>query len=263
MNGPTLFPCRQVAPDAELLGAFFPIPGYGLLAINSFVLQSREPVLVDTGLGALRGEFMASLQSVMEPADLRWIWLTHADPDHLGSLPDVLEAAPQARVVTNFLGMAKLGLLGLPVDRVHLINPGQTLSVGDRDLLAIHPPCFDAPETMGLLDPSTETLFSSDCFGGLLDEPAETAGEVEPQRLREGMATWATIDAPWLQLVSADRFRATLAAVAALSPLNILSSHLPPAQGMTDTLLSNLDSARLAPPFVGPDQAELQRMMAA
>ncbi len=263
MNGPILFPSREVAPDTHLLGAYLPVSRYGVLAINAFALQCREPVLIDTGLAALRGDFMSALRSLMDPAELRWIWLTHADPDHLGSLAAVLEAAPRARMVTNFVGMAKLGLLGLPVERVHLVNPGQTLTVGDRDLLAVHPPCFDAPETMAVLDRSTRTLFSSDCFGGLLNEPAPAANEVDPKRLRQGMATWATIDAPWLHLVGESRFRATLDAISALSPLNILSSHLPPAQGMTDTLLNNLDSAREAPVFVGPDQAELQRMMAA
>ncbi|MFA9459680.1 hypothetical protein [Thiohalorhabdus methylotrophus] len=49
--------------------------------------------------------------------------------------------------------------------------------------------------------------------------------------------------------------------VRALTPSTVLSSHLPPAEGMTGTLLGALAQARGAPPFRGPDQAELERMM--
>ena len=43
----------------------------------------------------------------------------------------------------------------------------------------------------------------------------------------------------------------------------ILSGHLPPAREMTETLLGYLREARHAPSFIGPDQAALERMMAA
>jgi flavorubredoxin len=166
-------------------------------------------------------------------------------------------------VVTTFLGMGKLGLLGLPVDRVHLLNPGQSLDAGDRRLLAVAPPVFDAPESTGLFDPATGTLFSADCFGALLPTPATRAADVDQEVLRAGMIGWATVDAPWLHRVERARFRESLQAVADLKPKAVLSSHLPPAEGMTDTLLRNLALAPDAPPFIGPDQAALERMLAA
>ncbi len=263
MNGPATFPSRALAADTVLLGAYLPVPGFGVLPVNAFVVRAREPVLVDTGLAALRGEFLRALGEAMDPVDLRWIWLTHADLDHMGNLEAVLRAAPQARVVTNFLGMAKLGLHGLPAERVRLVNPGQHLDVGDRKLVALAPPCFDAPETMAVFDPATRTLFSSDCFGALLEEPAETARDVAPEALRDGVTTWATVDAPWLHMVREDRFVSALAGVAQLSPDRILGSHLPPAESMTHVLLEHLERARAAPAFVGPDHAQLERMMAA
>jgi flavorubredoxin len=48
------------------------------------------------------------LSGTIDPADVRWIWLTHPDRDHTGGLYDLLEAAPQARVVTTFLGVGIL-----------------------------------------------------------------------------------------------------------------------------------------------------------
>ena len=43
-----------------------------------------------------RDDFLAALRSVIDPADLRWIWLTHTDFDHIGSLADAARREPAA-----------------------------------------------------------------------------------------------------------------------------------------------------------------------
>ncbi len=263
MDKPTMFESKQCAPDITSLVSYIPVPGFGVLPVNAFVIKAREPVLVDTGMTAVRPEFMRELRAVIEPEELRWIWITHADMDHLGNLEAVLAEAPHARVVTTYIGMAKMGLQGLPLDRAFLLNPGQSLDVGDRALLAVKPPTYDAPETTGLFDPQSDTLISADSFGALLEEPADFASDIDPTRLRAGGHTWASIDAPWLGLIDTGKFGATLTAIERLNARTILSSHLPPAVNMSKTLLRNLAGACSAPTFVGPDQQTLEKLMAA
>lgn len=263
MNTPQVQDIIPVAPQITSLPSYLPIPGFGILPVNAFVIEAQQPVLVDTGLAALREGFLSQLKTVMDPKDLQWIWITHADPDHLGNLEAVLEEAPQAKIVTTYVGMGKMGMHDLPVERAYLLNPGQILDVGDRKLLATAPPCFDAPETVGLYDEKTATLFSADCFGALMEQPAINAAEMEKKALREGCIGWATVDAPWLQLTDRKRFKEELDSIARLNPKSILSAHLPPAKDMTDTLLGFLSEAQDAPRFVGPDQDALEKIMAA
>ena len=136
----------KAAPDIDVLTSSFPIPGFGLVPINAFVLHGPEPVLVDTGAVVESDEFMAALRSVIDPADLKWIWLTHTDFDHIGTLPQLLAENPQLRVITTFLGVGIMSLSApLPMDRVHLVNPGQKITVGDRTLTAIKPPVVRQP----------------------------------------------------------------------------------------------------------------------
>jgi flavorubredoxin len=263
MEQPTFLPARTVGTDTELLPAYVPLPGLGVLPVNAFLIRSREPVLVDTGLAALRDDFMPALRQLIDPADLRWIWITHADADHVGNLRAVLAEAPRARIVTNYLGLGKLSLQQLPLERTFLLNPGQVLQVGDRELLAHRPPMYDAPETMGLFDTRSRQLISSDCFGAVMKGPAESASSVPAAALRAGMTLWASIDAPWLARVSRDHLVDTFRALQHLSPRMILSSHLPPAVGMDTVLFDCVIAAREAPTFVGPDQAAVERAMAA
>ena len=259
MDQPTMVGSRPVADDTESIVSYFPIPGYGILPINAFVIRAAEPILVDTGLGVLRDAFMQNLRSLVPLKDLRWLWLTHMDADHIGNLARILIEAPKLRVITTFLGMGKMLLHQLPVDRVFLLNPGQHLDIGDRRLAAVKPPSFDAPETTGFFDTKTRAFFSADCFGALMKEPAEAAEDMVPSDLREGLITWTTVDSPWLHMADEGQFGSSLDMVRKLEPSVILSHHLPPAAGITEFLLKTLASARSAPAFLGPDQAALER----
>ncbi|MFQ6028397.1 MAG: MBL fold metallo-hydrolase [Dehalococcoidia bacterium] len=250
------------AQDIEVLPAYFPIPGFGIIPVNSFIIEAKEPVLVDTGLVLESDQFMETLRSVIDPPDLKWIWLTHTDQDHIGSLHRILEEVPQVKVITTFLGVGKMSLFApLPLDRVHLLNPDQTINIGDRTLTAVKPPAFDAPETTGLYDDKSGVFFSSDCFGALLSSPAQNTSDIAPKDLIEGQTLWATIDAPWLHSVDQRVFGTALNSIREMSPKMVLSNHLPPASGMTDQLLKTLSGAREANPFVGPDQAALEAML--
>jgi hypothetical protein len=253
------------APGIDVITTSVEIPSLGSLAVNAYVLHGAEPVLVDTGTVVESADFLSALESVIDPGRLRWIWLSHTDFDHIGSLAHLLEANPGIRVITSFVGVGIMGLTStpLPMDRVYLINPGQSIQIGDRTLTAIRPPVFDNPITTGFVDGSTRTLFSSDCFGALLGGEPHSAADLSADELRDGQVRWTTIDSPWVHEVDRDAFRVDLERFRATAPDLVLSSPLPPAPGaMIDVLVDALALAPAADPFVGPDQAMLDAMLA-
>ena len=254
---------RHVLGDVHILPSYFPLPGFGLVPVNSFVLTGEQPVLVDSGLPLESDEYVEQLGSVIDPADLRWLYLTHADADHIGSLHRLMEAYPNITLVTAFMNFGALGLTGgVPPDRVHLLNPGETLDIGDRTITALRPPTFDNPGTAGFLDGKTGALFSSDCFGALMQGPAESADEIAVDDLRAGQTLWTTIDSPWVHQVDRAVFADNLNTVRELRPSCVLSSHLPPAYEVTDRLLENLLGVPDAAAFAAPGQAALEAMLA-
>jgi flavorubredoxin len=262
MDQPTMFDPQAVTPDIDVLPSYYPLPGLGMLPINAFVLKAAEPVLVDAGVACLTDRFMANLSSVIDPGDLRWLWLTHADQDHIGSLAPVLEAAPNLRIITTYMGMGRMSLCQpLPMDRVYFLNPGQSIDVGDRTLTAARPPSFDAAETTGFHESRNNAFFCADCFGALMSEPAASTDDMRWGDLRDGLIKWATVDAPWLHMVDAAVFEKTLDRVRDLSPEFVLSNHLPASRGIAGRLLDCLAEVPGADPFVGPDQRELEAML--
>ncbi len=243
------------------------IPGLGVLPVNAFLLRGAQPLLVDTGLPQSRDEFLAVLGDLVDPADLRWIWLSHPDRDHTGSLYELLELAPQARIITTFLGVGICSIdRPLPMDRVFLLNPGQQIDLGDRTLTCFRPPLYDSPATTGFVDDLTGTVFSSDCFGAPLPSfelaVASDVSAVSAQDLEHGQRLWASVDSPWISVLDQAVFDSTLDPLRALAPELLLSTHLPPATGRAGEFLDRLATLPGSPPFTGPDQAALEAMLA-
>jgi flavorubredoxin len=208
---------------------------------------------------------MNALRSIIDPHDLRWIWLTHTDFDHIGSLHQLLADNPKLRIMTSFLSVGILSLsMPLPMDRVRIVNPGESVTLSDRTLHALRPPAFDNPSTTGFYDNKSGVLFSSDCFGALMQKTAQNAGDLSEEDLRNGQLFWATLDAPWLHKTDGQVLARELKTIRDIAPSMILSSHLPAANGnMTEKLLGAISEAPSAKPFAPLSQAALEQMFAA
>jgi hypothetical protein len=115
---------------------------------------------------------------------------------------------------------------------------------------------------VGFYDDRSGVFFSSDCFGVLLSAVPRNAADLSDKDLREGQLFWAVLDAPWLHKVDRSAFARELDGIRRMAPKMVLSSDLPAASGdMTERLLASLAAAPARQPFVGPDQAALERML--
>lgn len=259
---------NHITDDVDVLADCAQVPGIGALAINAFLVRASEPLLVDTGMGTSRGLFRETLSELIDLDDLRWIYLTHPDRDHTGSLLDLLEAAPHARLITTFTAVGYLSTeFEIPLPRVRLLNVGESMPVGDRTITAFRPPLFDSPMTVGFRDDTTGSCFVSDCFGAPLADPdlaqcADVAAVPAPD-LAAAQLLWGSIDAPWAQLLEVTRLRNELDGMRELSPSWLFSTHLPPARGsVLGSFIETLAQLPQWPAFVGPDQVALEQMLA-
>jgi glyoxylase-like metal-dependent hydrolase (beta-lactamase superfamily II) len=224
----TVTTTHRLTPDVTVLAQAAPVPGRGFLPVLSYVLTGRQPVLVDTGAVRGREGFLSALESVVDPADLAWIVLTHPDDDHAGALEALLARAPKARLVTNWIASGKLSAsFDPPMNRVTWVNPGDALTAGDRVLHALRAPMYDCPSTTLFFDSKSRALLTSDAFGAFVPRMAETIGELDERDALEGMSVFCRANSPWLADVRPDRYEASLKEIAGLEASWLLSGHLP------------------------------------
>ena len=254
----------RVADETFVLPSYVPIPGVGILYLNSMVIRGAEPMLIDTGAPATRAEYLEAAFSIVEPKDVRWIYLSHDDRDHSGNIMQVLEQCPNARFVTDFVGFGRMGEeFQLPMDRMRWLNDGESLDIGDRTLTALRPPLFDSPATRGIWDPKTGIYFSSDCFGAFVPHECQEMGDVPRDAWEQGFAFFNRINHPWHALTDADKLRKVIDRVRRLDPKVIVSYHAPIARGRTEDLLRTIDRVAGMEPLVPLTQADLEATLAA
>jgi flavorubredoxin len=252
----------QVMSDVDVLPSYFPVPNAGFLPVNAFVIKAKEPVLVDTGMGIESEEFTKALESVIDPQDLKWVWLTHDDADHTGNLQKIFDIAPNVRLVAFSLAVLRMSTVWqVPMDRVYWLNPGESISVGDRKLTAVRPPLFDNPTTIGFYDDKSEAFFSADCFGAIIPSPAQSTDDVAEDDLTQGIAGWASLDSPWVHLVQQSEFDQALDSIRKIAPKMILSGHLPPATGKTEQFLELYATIPSSIPSIAPNQIALEQIL--
>jgi glyoxylase-like metal-dependent hydrolase (beta-lactamase superfamily II) len=241
--------------DIWVLASTQSAPGHGVLPVNAFLLRDDPAILIDTGLSSEADRFMDTVWSLVGRTELAAVFLTHEDADHAGNLLGVLDAAPEARLVTNYVTLGKLlERMTVPLDRVDVVNPGDRVPGTSRPLTVLRPPVYDAPGTMGLHDAATGAVVTVDAFGAYLPQPACDASEVAVEDLLSGLVTFNRVNHPWTAMADAGRFGAALDAVADLAPTVLLSSHAPPAGQAVRPLIDALRRLPELEEYIAPDQ---------
>ena len=240
--------------------------------INSAVIQAAEPVLIDTGSQRNRRAWLEDAFGLVDPEDVRWVFVSHEDSDHVGNLAEVMAACPHATLVASWaLTERYTNAFDFPLERCRWLDDGASFDAGDRRMSVIRPPLYDAPTTRGLLDTKTGVYWAVDAFatpvpgGEDADSLARHVSEIDPAFWDHGMTMFAyNALAPWLRLVDEERFAAEVARFSGLGISTIISGHSPAISGtqVADALAMTAQLPRAeCPP--APDQAVLEVILAA
>jgi flavorubredoxin len=256
---------HQVSADSWLIPTLAEAPAGGYIGAHSLVIRGREPVIVDTGCALARDLWAPQVFSVVEPEDVRWIFLSHTDHDHVGNLELVLERCPNATLVASFGIVGHLsGDRDLPLDRMRWLDPGDALDIGDRTLRVVRPPMFDAPNTRGLYDPKDRLLWAVDSFGALFPGAVYDADDVPTELYDGSFAALNSWNTPWLEWVDRERYARHVDTTASLDLDVVVSAHGPALRGnrIADAFRRTLELAA-APPVPQPGQAMLDDLLRA
>ncbi len=151
--------------NRKLFDALIPLPDG--TSYNAYLVKGSEKVaLIDAADPAKTDELLGMLKEI---PTVDYVISNHAEQDHSGLLPAVMERFPNAKLVTSTKAKGMLlDLLELSEARIMTVLDGDTLSLGDRTLEFIYTPWVHWPETMCTYLREEQILFSCDFFGSHL-----------------------------------------------------------------------------------------------
>jgi flavorubredoxin len=150
--------------DRRIFDELIPLPSG--TSYNAYLIRgSEKTALIDTVDPTKEFDLISSLVKLgIDRID--YIVVNHAEQDHAGSLPMVLEFFPDAKIVTNEKCRDLLiALLHLPSDVFMVVRDRETLSLGNRTLEFILTPWTHWPETQVTWLQEDRILFPCDLFG--------------------------------------------------------------------------------------------------
>lgn len=134
---------------------------------NSYVLHTDEgEVVFDTVKPDFSREYLEGLRSVADFRDIKYIVVHHMEPDHSGSLKDLIRAEGfRAEVLGHPLTSRLIkALLNIDV-RFRQVRDGEELELSGTKLKFIHTPWLHWPETMFTYIKNSNALMTCDAFG--------------------------------------------------------------------------------------------------
>jgi flavorubredoxin len=233
------------------------------VALNSLVIRAAEPVVIDTGMAENRDQYLEDVFSLVEPEDVRWVFISHDDVDHTGNVNALLAAAPNATLVIDWFMQERMGAsLEVPPSRWRWVQDGDTIDVGDRTLHVVRPPVYDSPTTRGLFDPRTRVYWASDAFASPMATPVRDIADLDRTAWLEGIHLLSRYVSPWLTLVDERRYQRTVDRIADLRPQVVAGCHTPAIAGgaVADALVATREAPTAAVP-PQPDQSVLDAML--
>ena len=153
--------------DRRLFDSLIPLPDG--TSYNSYLIKGNEKTaLIDT-VDPTMEQVLKNHLDELKVKDIDYLVAHHAEQDHSGSIPWVLEKYPRTKVVCTprCKGML-IDLLLIPEDRVITVEDKETISLGDRTLEFIYAPWVHWPETMLTYLKEYKILFTCDFFGSHL-----------------------------------------------------------------------------------------------
>ncbi len=168
---------------------------------NAYLIKGKEKVALIDSTDTLKVEEFFNDLKYLEVERIDYIISNHAEQDHSGAIPAVLDKYRDAKVVTNEK-CAELLIthLQIPRERIMIINENDTLNIGGKTLRFIMTPWVHWPETQTTLLEEEKIAFTCDFFGAHL-ATTDFITEGSPEVYNSAKRYYAEIMAPFRNII--------------------------------------------------------------
>jgi len=169
---------------------------------NAYLVMADKVTLVDTVKNPFKTELLERIASVVEPKDISYIISNHAEMDHSGCLPEIIQTVQPEKVFASTKGVEALN------EHFHMdheligVKDGDRASLGNMDVTFLETRMLHWPDSMVTYLAGDNVLFSQDGFGMHLASSERFTDEL-PQDIieTEAAAYFANILMPYARLV--------------------------------------------------------------
>lgn len=132
---------------------------------NAYLVKDEKNVLIDTVWSPFAKEFVENLKNEIPLDQIDYVIANHAESDHSGALPELMQHIPDTPVYCTANGVKSLKGHYHQDWNFQVVKTGDKLNIGTKDLIFIEAPMLHWPDTMFCYLTGDNILFSNDGFG--------------------------------------------------------------------------------------------------
>lgn len=134
---------------------------------NAYLIKEEKTVLIDTVWTPHKEEFVKNLKSEIDLKKIDYIVINHGEPDHSGSLLEIMEEIPNTPIFCTANGKKSLiGQYHPPEWDYRVVKTGDSVDIGNgKQLVFVEMRMLHWPDSMATYLTGDNILFSNDAFG--------------------------------------------------------------------------------------------------
>ncbi len=168
---------------------------------NAYLIVDEKVALVDCVKYGFEHEMLARIKEIVEPVKIDYVICQHAEFDHAGAMPELMDAATKAKVIATKAGKDTLAAhFGTSWD-AQVVKTGDELSLGKKMLMFIEAPLLHWPDNMFTYIKEDGILLTNDAFGGHIATHQRYEDEVGALALEAATTYFAVILSVYSTLV--------------------------------------------------------------
>ncbi|MBI5249746.1 MAG: flavodoxin domain-containing protein [Desulfomonile tiedjei] len=133
---------------------------------NAYLVMDEKVTLFDTVKHSFKNDLLHCIYKVIEPSKIDYLVVNHVEPDHSGSVAEMMEIIKPEKLICSARGKKAL------LDHYHredwpyeVVSTGQEISLGKRTVQFIETRMLHWPDSMFSYLKEDAVLISSDAFG--------------------------------------------------------------------------------------------------
>ncbi len=142
--------------------------GYGTpsgTTYNAYLVMGEKIALIDTVKAPFKEELLSRISSVIDPSRIDYIISNHAEMDHTGALPWIVDKVKPEKIFASGKGVEAINAQLQLSQEITTVKTGETLSLGNKEISFIETKMLHWPDSMFTYLADEGVLFSQDAFG--------------------------------------------------------------------------------------------------
>jgi flavorubredoxin len=171
---------------------------------NAYLILGEKNILIDSVTEGFSDQFIENIKELIDPSKIDIVVLNHAEPDHSGGIPAIMEYIPDAEVIVSRKGKESIPGHFHKDWNFKVVKTGDAIDVGkNQKLVFIEAPMLHWPDSMFSYLTGDNILFSNDAFGEHYASDYRFNDEVDQNELAyETLKYYANILTPFSSLVT-------------------------------------------------------------